>query len=121
MLKKFIIILSILSIIPVYAGELEDALKQNKNIFLYMYTPECGYCNKFAPRYNKISKMYDKHYTFVKLNANTQYGYSILRRFKGRGVPYIVLINSKNKASAVDYYCLMQTEYTDKVLMKFIK
>ncbi len=121
MLKKFIIILCLFSFIPVHAGELENALKQNKNVFLYMYTPECGYCQKFEPRYNKISKMYDKNYTFVKLNANTQYGYSIFRRFNGRGVPYVVLINSKNKANAVDYYCLMQTECTDKVLKKFIK
>ena len=111
----------ILGCIPVFAGELEDALSKNKNVFLYFYTPECSYCSKFTPRYNKLSKMYDKHYTFIKLNASTHYGYSIWRKFGGKYVPYIVLINSKNNAAQIDPNCLINTECTERVLMKFIK
>ena len=121
MFKRFLTLLFILGCIPVSAGELENALSQNKNIFLYFFTPECGSCSMFTPRYNKLSKMYDKHYTFIKLNASTQYGNSVFRKFRGRYVPYVVLINSKNKVAQIDPSCLMNTECSERELMKFIK
>lgn len=121
MLKRILSVLLILGCIPAFAGELENALAKNKNVFLYFYTPECGYCNKFLPRYNKLSKMYDKNYTFIKLDASTQYGHSVFRKFKGRYVPYVVLINYKNKVAQIDPNCLMNTECSEQELMKFIK
>jgi len=121
MLKKFVILFGLLSLLPVCAGELEDALKQNKNVFLYLYTPECGYCKKFSPKYNQISQKYNKEYKFIKLDASTPYGYSIFRKFNGRYVPYVVLIDSKNKAKNIDYLCLEQAECTDKILTKYKK
>ena len=59
--------------LPSYAGELEDALKANSKVFLYVYTKECGYCVKFNPIYDSVSKKYAKDCKFVKINAATPY------------------------------------------------
>ena len=38
MLKKCLLILLMLAAVPVYAGELEDAMARGVDIFLYIYT-----------------------------------------------------------------------------------
>ena len=35
--------------------DIEDALKNNEKIFLYFYTDECGYCQKFKPFFESFS------------------------------------------------------------------
>ena len=109
-------------VLPVYAGQLEDALAKGKPVFLYMYTPECGYCTKFSPRYQKLSHVYDGSYTFVKIDASTYYGYNLMRQLKARYVPYVALIKPKTHyASQIDVNCLADTSCTDKTLNNFKK
>ena len=95
MLKRYLLIILAFSILPVFSGELENAFSKNKNVFLYLYTPDCGYCTKFTPRYDKLSKMYDGQYSFVKIDASTPYGFQIMRKYGGRYVPYVLLLNPK--------------------------
>lgn len=122
MLKKFLLVLSFLGMIPVFAGEVENALAQNKNVFLYLYTPKCGYCVKFDPKYHKLAKMYDKEYTFVKVDASTPYGFNILRQYNGRFVPYVLLLDPANKTvENIPPYCLMDNACTEIALKEFKK
>ena len=121
MIKKLLITICLLIGVQAFAGELENALTQNKNVFLYLYTPECGYCQMFAPRYDKLSKKYDKNYKFIKLNASTAYGWKVFRHYKGHYFPDIVLINSKNKTAHINPDCLMNDICTERVLTTYIK
>ena len=95
MFKKCLLILLVLGMLQVLAGELENALAKDKNVFLYLYTPDCGYCTRFTPSYNKLSKMYDGQYSFVKVDASTPYGLQLMRKYGGRYVPYVLLLNPK--------------------------
>lgn len=121
MFKKLLLTLCLLGLMPVFAGELEDALAKNKAVFLYLYTPDCGYCTRFTPRYNKLAKMYDKKYTFVKLDASTMYGYKTFIKYGGRYVPYVLLIKPNNKVKQVDTDCLAVNVCTEQALMNFAK
>ena len=123
MFKRFLLILLFLIFsCSVFAGELENALKNGNNVFLYLYTPDCGYCTKFTPRYNKLSKMYDKSYKFIKIDASTPYGYSILKKFGARFVPFVVLMNpKKNVNKLITPSCLMDGVCTEQALQKFLK
>ena len=122
MLKRLLILLSLFFVLPANAGELEDALSKHPNVFLYLYTPECGYCTRFTPKYEKLSKVYDSSYGFVKINANTAYGYKLMRQYGARYVPFVVLVKSKNNyAAQVQTACLMDTPCMDKVLGNFKK
>lgn len=89
------------------AGELEQALNNGQDTFLYLYTQRCGFCTKFTPRYDKLSKIYAGNYKFIKIDAETPYGNKILRSYGGYYVPYVILLNSKKeKATKISPYCL---------------
>lgn len=122
MFKKCLLILSIIGILPCFAGELENAFVKNDNVFLYLYTPQCGYCTKFTPRYNKLSKMYDKQYAFVKVDASSKYGYQLMSQYRGSFVPYVLLLNQKKKlALQLPPACLMDNACVENALKDFKK
>ena len=107
---------------PVFAGEFEDALATKKNVALYMYTKQCRYCVKFSPIFDKMSKLYDKNYAFVKVDANTQYGYSLFSKYRGRYVPLVVLVNPKTQRTFyVQSSCLANSACFEKALTGFNK
>ena len=107
---------------PVIAGEYEDALATKKNVVLYLYTQKCGYCVKFSPIFDKMSKLYDKRFTFVKIDANTHYGYSIFKKYHGRYVPYVIIIDANTKkAFNVQSSCLTNQACFEKALTSFNK
>lgn len=104
-LLAFVIL--IIDVTRINAGELEQALNSGTRTFLYLYTQRCGFCTKFTPKYNKLSKMYEGGYKFVKLDANTAYGNKILRSYGGYYVPYVLLLDPKrNKATQILPSCL---------------
>ena len=120
MLKKCLLALLIMSILPVLAGELETAFSKGKKVFLYLYTPSCGYCTKFSPRYDKLSKMYDVEYSFVKVDASTPYGYQLMRKYGGRYVPYVLLLDpKKNSGVQLAPSCLMDRDCIEKSVKEF--
>lgn len=65
MFKKCLLLFLLLTI-PVYAGEVENAIAKGDNIFLYMFSPKCKYCVMFSPTYNKLSKYMTDNTHFLK-------------------------------------------------------
>ena len=120
MLKKFLLILFCFGLNPAWSGELEEAFYKKDYVFLYLYTPECGYCKKFEPKFEILSKTYDNYYAFLKINAKTSYGYKLMRTYNGRYVPFVLLLNKNTKQGAqVNTECLMNNVCMDKVLKDF--
>ena len=71
MLKRLSILLALLFILPVQAGEYEKALEQNEKVFLYLYSSNCSYCIKFEPIYKKIVSEYGNDFKFIKIKFNS--------------------------------------------------
>ena len=120
MLKKCLLILSILISLPVFAGEFEEAMAKGADIFLYIYTPDCTYCNDFLPTYNKLAKTYENSYKFVKADASTKYGKKLLLQFGGRYVPFVVLLNGqKRQMLNIHPDCLYDNACVEKKVKEF--
>ena len=118
-MKKFITIMLLILAFPAYAGIYENALKDNKIIFLYIYTPDCSACKKFTPIYNDLSKQHNEM-NFIKVNADTLYGVNLLRKFKGSYIPYVVLTDSKTKkTSVVAPYCTYDRMCLERAIKNF--
>ena len=100
MFKKFFLffILYLVGVCSTIAGEFEVALQSKQKIFLYLYTPDCGYCKRFNPVYNKLVES-EKGYKFIKVDASTPYGSNLLAKYGGRYVPYVLLLNSSSKGT----------------------
>ena len=121
-MKRILCILSLLASLPVCAGEFDNAIKNYDKVFLYLYTPACGYCNKFNPVYQRVSKDYGAKCKFIKVDANTKEGTNLMNQFGARYVPYVVTIDNKaHVAGQVPPECLLNYECTDKVLGAFTK
>ena len=119
MVKKSLLLLSLMCFLPVCAGELEDAMAAREKVFLYLYTKDCGYCNKFNPIYNKISSAHAKEYAFVKVNAATPYGMGLMRQFRAGFVPYVLVINKNKQAKWVYPDCLLDVACVEKEIKNF--
>ncbi len=121
MIKKLLTFIILCFMGQVFAGEFENAVKSNKFVFLYLYSPDCGYCQKFQPVYNKLAKE-NKDFSFVKVNTYNIDGYKLMRKFKGRYVPYIILYNSEQQnAAQVSPACYMNEVCMTRALKEFTK
>lgn len=108
--------------IPAFAGSFEDALNSSDNVFLYIYTPSCGYCKRFEPNYNKLVSAFGNKCKFVKLNGAEQYGGTIAYQYKASYVPYVVLIKTKTKTGTViPADCLLKYSCVSQKVSDFIK
>jgi len=107
-----------LSTLPVCADAVDDALQKKDNVVLYLYTPQCGYCKKFAPRFEKMTKLYDKRFAFIKMNAYTKEGCSLMKMYNGSYVPYVLMIKS-NKVMRIPAVCLMDNACFENELKNF--
>lgn len=122
MLKKVLITVFCLVTIPVIAGLVESAKASKPYVFLYLYTPQCGTCKIFNPNYNKISQKYKNKYEYLKINAATQYGYSLVTQYNAKYVPFVIVLNSKTgKGYQIPTPCLLDYACLDKAVSGFNK
>lgn len=122
MLKRFLCILMFLGVLPAFSGEFEEATRTYDKIFLYMYTNNCSYCVKFNPIYNKIMHKYNGNCKFLKINADTEYGNSLMRGLNAYYVPYVAMIdNNKQMVKTISPTCMLNYGCANDAIDKFIK
>lgn len=120
MFKKWLLFFVTFSILPAFAGDVEKALNNGYNVFLYLYSPRCKYCTFFAPNYDKVVKIHNGQFVFVKVDTSTKYGRSLMYEYGGRYVPYVVMINSKKKiAGQIAPDCLMDLKCIENSMEEF--
>ena len=121
MLKRFLLLFMFMAILPVCAGELEDALKRGEPTFLYLHTNYCKYCKQFEPIYRKVSQAHKDKCRFISIDANTPYGKNIMRQFKAGFVPFVVMIDTNRQFLLnIPPECLLDNACVDKEVKKFI-
>lgn len=122
MRKIVIFILSLLFMLPVFAGPYEEALNKGENVFLYMYTENCKYCKQFDPVFEKLNVQYKNRFKFVKIDADTKYGHFIMFQYQARYVPFVVMVNAnKQILSPISPECLLESACVEKEMKQFIK
>ena len=120
MLKKVLLFLFVSMMLPVMAGDVEDALDKGHNVFLYLYSPRCKYCTKFTATYKKLIKQHDGEFAFFKIDSESKYGRSLMYEFSARYVPYVVLLNSnKGIATEITPVCLLDTACLENSMKAF--
>ncbi len=121
MIKRLLLIFALCVSLPAFAGVFEDALKTGNNVFLYLYTQECKYCNEFNPVYQRLAKNYGNRCSFVKVNAATPYGLGLIKRFRTRYVPFVVVADKKDNSYVnISVNCLLDYVCAEKSLKKII-
>ena len=122
-MKRVILLILILFLgTNVFAGEYEDTLEKGKPVVLYIYASYCKYCKEFEPVYYKLFKFNASTYNFVKLDAQTQYGAYLMRKFGARYVPFVVLSDlNKQKVKVIEPSCSIDYACVNNELKQFLK
>jgi thiol-disulfide isomerase/thioredoxin len=121
-LKILLSLIAILLIKPSFAGEYEDAISNYEKVLLYLYTPQCSYCSKFEPNYNKLLDVYRNDCKFLKINGETNYGNKLARMFGIKFVPYVLLVEkNKSHGLVISPSCLLEYSCVNNVLSNFVK
>lgn len=122
MFKRFLLLIALLFILPANAGEIADALDKGHNVFLYIFSHDCKYCDAFDPIYDKLLKEYNGKYSFFKIDSSTNYGRRIMYEFRATYVPYVMLMNStQKKAMNLHPTCLLDNKCLNSEMKKFRK
>ena len=122
MFKGILLILLIFLTLPVKAGVYEDSIKSNTNTFLYLYTPNCGYCTRFNPIFNKVATEYAGNCKFLKIDAQSNYGQTLASSMKIAYVPYVIVVNNKKQTvNRISPQCLLNYACVKDAVDKCIK
>lgn len=101
------------------------AKETGKPVIVWFYTDWCGYCQKFAPTFKKLSK--DKELTekfaIAFVNAENPSNEEIVKEFNVDGYPslYIVNANKKELIKPQNLFMPKAHEYLKDLFFEFIK
>ena len=78
---------------------MEKALKKEKPVIVWFYTDWCGYCQRFAPTFGKVTKDKKIKNNFAVAYVNAEYAENqdLVQEYQIQGFPTIYLLNPKQK------------------------
>ena len=72
--------------------KLKELLESSENVIIVAHTEWCGYCKKFSPIFEEVSKEHGKQYVFAKVDAQKTEDFA--KDYKIEGFPTILFIKS---------------------------
>jgi thioredoxin-related protein len=93
-----------LNIIEDYNDAVSIAKKENKNIFLFVYSTYCPYCQKMEKTTlsnKKVIEFLNNNYVFTMLNLEID---DIAKKFKPRFTPTTFIVDPKDEQSIYELY-----------------
>jgi len=78
---------------------MEKALKTEKPVIVWFYTDWCGFCQRFAPTFGKITKDKEikKNLAVAYVNAEKPENQGLMAEYNVQGFPTVYLLNPKTK------------------------
>jgi len=78
---------------------MEKALKTEKPVIVWFYTDWCGYCQRFAPTFGKLTKdkQIKKNFAVAYVNAEKPENQGYMQEYQVQGFPTVYLLNPKTK------------------------
>lgn len=80
---------------------LDKALATKKPVLVFFYTDWCGYCQRFAPDYNKISKDREikKHMAVAYVNCEDPNNRKFVEEYEIQGFPTVFVVKDGKKTA----------------------
>ncbi len=78
---------------------MEKALKTEKPVIIWFYTDWCGFCQRFAPTFGKVTKNKEIKNAFAVayVNAELPENRDLMAEYEVQGFPTVFLLNPKTK------------------------
>lgn len=83
---------------------LEKALATKKPIVVFFYTDWCGFCQRFAPTFHKVTKSKDikKNFAVAYVNCENPENRQHMEEFKVEGFPTVYVIDKDNNRTHLE-------------------
>lgn len=72
-----------------------DAVKSDKPMLAVFYVDWCGYCLRFMPKFNILSKLYSDKYNFVMINVEDKENKKLSEDVGITGFPTVYIFDPK--------------------------
>ncbi len=73
----------------------EQALQSNKPMLAVFYVDWCGYCLRFMPKFNILSKLYKDKFNFVMVDVEDKENTSLANDLGIAGFPTVYILDPK--------------------------
>lgn len=103
---------------------MEKALKTEKPVIVWFYTDWCGYCQRFAPTFGKLTKdkQIKKNFAVAYVNAEKPENQDLMQEYQVQGFPTVYLINKKTgEKEQIDNTKLFAEDALKKLTTEFLE
>lgn len=99
---------------------LDKALATKKPVLVFFYTDWCGYCQRFAPDYNKISKDREikKHMAVAYVNCEDPNNRKFVEEYEIQGFPTVFVVGTDGKKTQIQNNFLFEGDVVNVVKAK---
>ena len=119
--RIFFLFIILFSTLSASANEFDNLVRSHDKIFLYLYTQDCSYCDKFSPIYEKLLKKYKNNCKFIKVDANTKAGNELKMSTGSYYVPNVLVIKSREQTMRrIVPVCLLNYACIDDAVNEFV-
>ncbi len=102
---------------------LEKAKETKKPIIVFFYTDWCGFCQRFAPVFDKITKKsaIKKNFAIAFVNCEKEENQPIAKEFEIQGFPTVYVIDEKGVKTQLDNNTFFNDDSVDVVSKKALE
>lgn len=103
---------------------MEKALKTEKPVIVWFYTDWCGFCQRFAPTFGKLTKNKEikKNFAIAYVNAEKPENQGLMQEYSVQGFPTVYLLNQKTgKKEHIDNSKLFEEDAVKKLTEEFLE
>lgn len=83
---------------------MKKAVETKKPVIVFFYTDWCGYCQKFAPTYHKLSKdrAIKKNFAIAYVNCEDSKNSDLINEYKIQAFPTVFVVDKEGKKTQLE-------------------
>jgi len=102
---------------------LKKAQETNKPIIVFFYTDWCGFCQRFVPTFDKITKKREikKNFAIAFVNCEKEENQKIMAEYGVQGFPTVFVIDEQGKRTQLDNSTFFNADSKEVVAKKALE
>ena len=102
---------------------MDKALETKKPIIAFFYTDWCGFCQRFAPTFHKISKNKEikKHFAIAYINCEDSKNSSLVAKYQVQGYPTVFVIDANGNSTQLQNNTFFNDDSVEVVSKKALE
>ncbi len=102
---------------------LEKAVKTKKPMIVFFYTDWCGYCQRFAPVFDEVTKdsKVKKNFAIAYVNCEKQENQKHMQEYSVNAFPTVFVVDENNKRTHLDNNTFFNDDSKEVLVKKVLE